>query len=181
MLDRLNDGLDSSGAGVFLDRRPHAARLVLRVRGAEDDPVGTAAGFDLGGAINTVMGGEERFAARLGPDEWLLVAEGPSPETLAEDVASDLEGRMHSVVDVSERNVALWVEGSEARVVLNAGIPLDLDDSVFPEGTATRTHCGKAEVVLLRISGAAGYRVECWRSFSPYVFAYLTEAALEFA
>jgi sarcosine oxidase subunit gamma len=40
----------------------------------------------------------------------------------------------------------------------------------------TRTLLGKAEIVLWRI-GAAAFRLEVWRSFAPYVSAFLAEAA----
>lgn len=160
---------------------PPGTRIVLRIRGAEEDPPRQAGGLDLSGAINTVACDAERFAARLGPDEWLLVAPDGKADELIAALSTDLAGRVHSAVDVSHRNVALAVEGPDARAVLNGGIPLDLDEAVFPVGTATRTHCGKAEVVLMRVPGAAGFRVECWRSFAPYVAALLGEVAQEFA
>jgi sarcosine oxidase subunit gamma len=159
---------------------PPAARLVLRVRGAEDVPPGFAAGFDLSGRINTVTGEARRFAARLGPDEWLLVAADEPADGIAAALGGALAGRSYAAVDVSDRNAALAVEGPDARAVLNGGIPLDLDDAAFPEGAATRTLCGKAEVVLLRIPGASGFRVECWRSFAHYVGDLLADVAREF-
>jgi sarcosine oxidase subunit gamma len=60
--------------------------------------------------------------------------------------------------------------------VLNGGCPLDLDPSAFPAGAATRTVFGKAEIVLLREADDR-FRVECWRSFSDYVFGLLEAAA----
>ena len=38
------------------------------------------------------------------------------------------------------------------------------------------TVLGKIEIVLFR-SGEEDYRVECWRSFSPYAFGLLVEGA----
>ena len=46
---------------------------------------------------------------------------------------------------------------------------------------ATRTLLGKAEIILWRLHDAPAYRVECGRSFAPYVYAFLREAAREFA
>ena len=45
-----------------------------------------------------------------------------------------------------------------------------------PLGAAARTVLGKIEIVLLR-TGEDDYRVECWRSFSPYTFGLLAEGA----
>ena len=47
---------------------------------------------------------------------------------------------------------------------------------LIPVGAAARTVLGKIEIVLFR-SGEEDYRVECWRSFSPYAFGLLVEGA----
>lgn len=165
--------LAPSGTGM-VHALPPADRFALRLRGA---PV-PAGGFDLGGPLNSVCGTPERFAARLGPDEWLLVCpEGEGPAAGAA-IAADLAGRFFALVAAGHRNAALAVRGPHAADILNAGIALDLSDAAFPPGAATRTLLGKAEVVLVR--AGADFRVECWRSFAPYVHAFLKDAAREF-
>ena len=111
-----------------------------------------------------------RAALMLGPDEWLLLAEA--------DVAglARVEGRF-SLVDVSDRQIALAIEGPGAAAVLNAGCPLDLDRGL-PVGGATRTVLAKAEITLWR-TAAARFHVEVWRSYAPYVQALLTQAAAD--
>ncbi|OYZ94072.1 MAG: hypothetical protein B7Y01_01080 [Xanthobacter sp. 17-67-6] len=157
-----------------------AARFSLRIWHAESQPAGSLAGFDFSGAINTCSGTAERFAARLGPDEWLIVA----PESEGAQVRADLEqglaGRFFSLVDVGSRNCGIRVLGPHARDVLNAGIALDLADSAFPAGSATRTLLGKADVVVVRATQEESFQVECWRSFAPYVHSFLNEVAQEF-
>jgi sarcosine oxidase subunit gamma len=66
-------------------------------------------------------------------------------------------------------------------VLLAAGCPLDLHSSAFSAGAATRTLLGKAEIVLWRPTEAPAYRLDCARSYVPYVFGFLREAAREFA
>lgn len=158
---------------------PAADRFVLQMkapRGAEL-PV-AAGGFDLSGPLNSVRGAPERFAARIGPGEWLLVC--PEGEGAAAEpaIAGDLAGRTFSLVAVGHRNAAFLLSGPHAADILNAGIALDLSDATFPPGSATRTLLGKAEVVLVRAGEA--FRVECWRSFAPYVHTFLRDAAREF-
>jgi sarcosine oxidase subunit gamma len=119
--------------------------------------------------------------ARLGPDEWLLLGAVAASGTMEQRLNEALAGRTHSLVDISHRQVAIEVSGLRAREVLNGGCPLDLADEAFPVGSATRTLFGKAEIILIRSGAAATYRVECWRSFAPYVFGLLTEMASEFA
>ena len=146
------------------------ARWSLRLPPAAAERLRELAGFPIAMEINRCASADDKIAARLGPDEWLLCA-------LA-DAAMEfkLDGEPHALVDVSHRYVALSVDSA---IVLAAGCPLDLHPRVFTAGTATRTLLGKAEIVLWRLHDAPSYRVECARSFAPYVLAFLREAARE--
>lgn len=73
--------------------------------------------FDLCGVVNSARGTADRFAARLGPDEWLLVA----PDGADAGIAANLAGHFHSLVDISCRQAALTISGPAAPMVLNAG------------------------------------------------------------
>ena len=120
--------------------------------------------------VNRASKNGGRLAARLGPDEWLLVAPpGDAPDF------SPLEARHHSLVDVSHRYAAFAVEGDNAPLILAAGCPLDLHPGVFTAGSATRTLLGKAEIILWRLGEAPSYRVECARSFAAYVERFLDQ------
>lgn len=173
-------GPGPTSAGIRVEALPSALRFVLRIYGGESAALGSAGGFDLSGGINSVRATGGHLACRLGPDEWLLIAPDADAGRLLLALEADLAGRTYALVEVSHRNVALEVAGPHAREVLNAGIPLDLADGAFPAGSATRTLLGKAEVVLVRPSEALAYRVECWRSFGPYVQGFLNDAAREF-
>lgn len=107
------------------------------------------------------------YALRLGPGEWLLL-----------DVTLGEIGAPHSLVDVSDRQVAFILRGPRAATVLAGGVPLDLASSAFPPGTATRTVCGRIEIVLWRIDESE-WRIEVWRSFAPYLATLLAQAAAD--
>ena len=66
--------------------------------------------------------------------------------------------------------------GPCAADLLNAGCPQDLSLAAFPVGACSRTILGKVEIVLLRTAETT-FRVEVWRSFSDYAFAFLAQAA----
>lgn len=155
------------------------ARFSLRVSPAALAHI-SAPALKLDIAINTLAGDGERMNVRLGPDEWLVIGPEAECEGIAHEVGSALTGLVFSLVDISHRNVAFQVAGPHARELLNGGCPLDLDDAAFPVGSATRTVLGKAEVVLIRPEAEYAYRVECLRSFGPYVLAYLNELMREF-
>ncbi len=119
------------------------------------------------------------FAALwLGPDEWLLIADGAEPDDLYAQLTAATSEPM-SIVDISERQVGLGVSGPKVTEALNAFNALDLDEAAFPVGMCTRTLFGKAEIVLWRKAEDA-FRIEVWRSFAPYVLGCLAEAGREY-
>jgi len=154
-----------------------ATKLTLRCAGASAGGIPPAAGLGFGQSINRFSGLEGRISARLGPDEWLILAPHAEAEALEAAIGAALAGRHHALVDVSHRNAAIEVAGDGAELVLAAGCPLDLDPSSFPVGSATRTLIGKAEVVLLKLGEEPRFRIEVWRSYARYLFAFLAEAA----
>ncbi len=163
-------------AAFQMRRAEDVARHVLRLDPAVAVQRGKVLGFDVSQAINTAWGQDTlltaapRASLRLGPDEWLLIG---TPTAAADEAGL-------KIVDVSHRNVAIEVRGGDVRDVLNTGIALDLDEAVFPVGTATRTVFAKAEIVLVHCRDAAGhsvFRIECWRSFGRYLVAHLAQSA----
>lgn len=165
-------GRSASAAGARLEVLPPAERISLRAPEASVAALSKALGVTLPGKpkISATKGG--RTALWLGPDEWLVIDEGGN-DPLA-DCAKVTA--LHSSVGVSHRNVAIAVSGPGAAATINAGCPQDLSLEAFPVGACSRTILGKVEIVLLR-TAADAFRVECWRSFSDYVFTFLSEGA----
>ena len=165
---------------VTLAPAPPAARFVLRATpaamAAASAPLGTA----LPAVACRAATAGDVAALWLGPDEWLLLAPEADGAALASALAAALAGLPHSLVDVGHRQAGLTVSGPAAVSALNTGCPLDLDPDAFPIGMCTRTMLAKTQIVLWR-TGAQAFRVEAWRSFLPYVWDYLTEAAREFS
>lgn len=155
---------------------PPAERLSLRAPAGSVAALSKALGVTLPTSPKTSAAKGARTALWLGPDEWLVIDEAGVPPVA--DCAK--VKALHSAVDISHRNVAFAVTGSSAEATLNAGCPQDLSLAAFPVGAASRTVLGKVEIVLLRTAPEA-FRVECWRSFSDYVFEFLGEAARDAA
>lgn len=153
---------------------PPMTRLSARGGAEAARRMGRVFGVDLPAeALRAGMAGD-RAALWLGPDEWLLLA--PDAPDLVRHVSEGLAGEPGCVVDVSHRQVGIDIVGEGAATVLNAGCPLDLDEAAFPSGMCTRTVLGKADVVLWR-RARDRFTLECWRSFTPYVLAFLKLAA----
>lgn len=153
-----------------------AERISLRARAADIAALSKIIGVSLPQQPKHSATKGTRSALWLGPDEWLVI------DTGRKSPFADLQGVdiLHSATDISHRNTAILVSGEGAEATINAGCPQDLSLAVFPVGAASRTIFGKAEIVLWRLSETE-FRVECWRSFAAYVFALLSEGALDAA
>ncbi|SJM34918.1 sarcosine oxidase subunit gamma [Mesorhizobium delmotii] len=165
-------GQELSATGVALAVLPPAERISLRAPDASVAPLSKTLGVTLPRKPKTSAAKAGRTALWVGPDEWLVIDEvGRDPLADCAEVTV-----LHSAVGISHRNVAISVTGPAAAATINSGCPQDLSLDAFPVGAASRTILGKVEIVLLRTATDA-FRVECWRSFSDYVFTFLSEAA----
>jgi sarcosine oxidase subunit gamma len=169
-------GIELSAKGVRLAVLPPAERVSLRAPAASVAALSKALGVTLPKAPKTSAATGGRTALWLGPDEWLVIDE------TGKDPLADCAGvkALHSAVGISHRNVGISVAGPAAAATVNAGCPQDLSLAAFPVGAASRTVLGKVEIALLRTAEDT-FRVECWRSFSDYVFTFLSEAARDAA
>jgi len=164
---------------VRLTPLPRFGKLI--VRGSEEAvaAIGRGFGIALPRTACRATAQDGHAALWLGPDEWLLIAPEGELEAIASAIESSLGDIPGSVVDVSDRNVAIEVAGPKAAEAINAFNALDLDEAAFPVGTCTRTLFAKAETVLWRTRPDT-FHIEVWRSFAPYVRGLLEEACLEF-
>jgi sarcosine oxidase subunit gamma len=157
---------------------PYATRYSFRGDAQAAALASKAFGATLPATLLKAETKDTRTAISLGPDEWLLIAEDGDAESLAHEITQALGAHFHSLVDISHRNAGFDVSGAAAETVLASGNPLDFHLSAFPVGMATRTIFSKAEIVLWRKS-ADTFHVELWRSFVPFVWGLLEEAASE--
>jgi len=165
-----------SGRRFALAEAPPAARFILRGGEAVRVACGMVFGAEPPSELGPAGARAGRAALWLGPDEWLLIADGADTADIGGVLESVLDGTAHSLVDVSHRQIGLIAGGPAAARVLNAGCPLDLDPHAFPVGFATRTLFDKVEIVLWRRAEAT-FHIEVWRSFAPYLAGSLAEAA----
>jgi sarcosine oxidase subunit gamma len=170
------EGRGFSATGVSVAPLPPAERISLRAPQDSVAALSKALGVALPSKPKSSAAKASRMVFWLGPDEWMVIDEG-GKDPLADCAKVKA---LHSAVGISHRNVAIAVTGPACEATVNSGCPQDLSLAAFPVGTATRTVLGKAEIVLYR-SAEDAFRVECWRSFSDYVFTFLSEAARDAA
>jgi len=169
------EGMRFANSVVSIKAAPPASRISLRatVKGAK--AYEKTLGFALPMKPGETKSKAGTHALWLGPDEWLIISDAgqkgantnaKAPKTTAE----------YAETDVSHRNTGFVLAGTGAENAINAACPRDLSLKSFPVGTASRTIFGKAEIVLYRTAKDT-FRLECWRSFVPYVWAYLLDGA----
>lgn len=103
-----------------------------------------------------------RTALWLGPNETLLIGDGP--------VTGD------AVVDVSAARVAIAVAGPLARRLLAFGCALDLHPSTFPPGSCAQTTVARAQVIIWHPTDD-DYRLLVRPSLARYLSDWLVDAA----
>jgi sarcosine oxidase subunit gamma len=162
--------------GVTISALPNAERISLRVPAASVAALSKALGVALPTKPKTSASAKSRTALWLGPDEWLVIDEA------GKDPLADCAGvkALHSGVGISHRNLAFAVTGPNCEAAISAGCPQNVSLATFPVGACSRTILGKVEIVLYR-PAADTFRVECWRSFSDYVWDFLTDSARDAA
>lgn len=148
-------------ASVSIGVAPPMRRWSLRARTPE------ALEALLGLPLPRRIGETRGDIACLGPDEWLW----RGPEALPRETGSGLP---LSLVDISDRAVAIVLDGVGARAVLSAGCPLDLEQMAV--GRTTRTLFEGVEIILTRESETR-WMVDVWRSFAQWLWLSLTTAA----
>lgn len=179
MFSDLQDTGAIEADGVRLETLAGFTRLNFRGGAAAAQAMGTAFGLALPQDACRAAIGPDRAALWLGPDEWLLLALPDLGDSLAEAAGAALGTLPHSLVEITNRQVALSLSGRQATTVLAGGNPLDFDLSAFPVGMCTRTIMGKAEIVLWRTEPDR-FHIEVWRSFAPYLRGFLAEHMREF-
>jgi sarcosine oxidase subunit gamma len=143
---------------------------------ALDESVRTNYGVALPSGPTCVDGKGVRFIG-VAPGQWFAVSEVLPNETLAEDLASKLRA-MASVADHSSGRAVVRLEGSAVRSALSKGLVIDLDPTVFVDGTAAVTSIRHMGVLIWRDKEA--FDLAVFRSVAGSFCAWIEAASAEF-
>ncbi len=163
---------------------PFATQVNLRGNAGDTGflfEVGRVLKCELPRAANTWMGGESCTVLWLGPDEWLVVAPDGHAEKITSDLREALKSRHHSVTDLSANRTLIELTGSDARMVLAKGCPLDLHAGAFKPPQCAQSVLAKSQVILQCVEPEPVFRLFVRLSFAAYVAEWLLDAAAECA
>jgi sarcosine oxidase subunit gamma len=112
----------------------------------------------------------------LGPDEWLVVADGETPDLLPR-LERAVAGRRAAVVELSSSRAIIQITGPRARALLESGCGLDLHPRAFGPGQCAQTLLARVPVILDQPGNAPVYRLLVRRSVARWLCAVLIDAA----
>ncbi len=134
------------------------------------------AGVPLPLAANRVAAASGLRVLWLGPDEWLVVAEGKAPDLLPR-LERAVAGRRAAVTDLSSSRALIDIAGTGARDLIAAGCGLDLHPRVFVPGQCAQTLLARVPVILDQLDGTPHYRLLVRRSYVDWLSQWMVDAA----
>jgi sarcosine oxidase subunit gamma len=112
----------------------------------------------------------------LGPDEWLVVAEGEALDLLPR-LERAAAGRRAAIVDLSSSRVVVQIAGPRARALLETGCGLDLHPRAFAASRCAQTLLHRVPVIFDQVSDAPVYRLFIRRAYAGWLRRVLIDAA----
>lgn len=152
----------------------------LNLRGAPDSPrfrdaVERESGCALPLVPNTFAQSGETYLCWLGPNEWLLLCDAERKDGLLLALQGALRGLHFALTDVSSSQTVLTLAGPRARDLLAQGCPLDLHPRAFAPGRCAQSYLARAAIVLLQTAPTPAFELIVRRSFTPYLWRWLTK------
>lgn len=156
---------------------PSIGKFSLRCKPDGQSALSAALRLDLPNQIGSMtQSGTQRILC-LGPDEWMLYCQDSDRAVLSAKSEEIYSSVLHSLVDISFREVSLEISGPKAEALLNTSCPRNLKKITLGHGT--RTVFDTAQVILTR-EASDRFHMHVWRSFYPHVRGLLDVAQREF-
>ena len=170
---------DGGAAGLNMSEMQHLGKLIIRGNQDVLDSLCAAAGLTNPAEANTTCTHGQRHAVWLGPDEVMLLVEAGAEEQLAVSMQKSIENSSGSVVNVTDGLCALSLSGDKVRDVLAKGCQIDLHPKAFVPGDCAQTLLSHAGITLICLE-TNKFILIGRTSFTAYIAAWLTDAALEY-
>lgn len=168
---------------LFLQESPPAIQINLR--GQKNDAlflrnVSEVLGCQLPLEPNTTSISSKIVVYWLGPDEWLVVADGSDDEMLLRRIEESVAGVHAAVTDVTGNRARFHLSGPHARDVLMKGCTLDLHPKAFGLGQCAQVGLARAAIILRQVDEAPTYDIFPRRSFAEYLWLWLRDSMAEY-
>jgi sarcosine oxidase subunit gamma len=128
----------------------------------------------------TAVSDAARAIFRVGPERlWIA---GPSHDAFWSAIDARSLGNDAIVTDIGDSRSVVRVAGSAASIVLNRGLPVDLDSAVFPRDAFAQSIIQQIPVLVhcIQSDGDAAYDVYVTRDYAVSFWQWLIDAAAPF-
>ncbi len=137
--------------------------------------VGKTLKIDIPEDCKTTSVSEQETAFRIAPHRLMIVSDAPGLLTTLRRIISEEDG---TVSQQDHSRVRLRLSGPGAAALLSRGAPVDLDESVFPEGAFAQTAIHHMWVLIHRVAGEQeAFDLYVLRSFALSFWQWLSESA----
>ena len=151
---------------ILLDK----ARWSLRIAPQDLAHAETAFGISLPKKIGNLTKNGDKIALCIGPDEWYLMAAESDAENIEAAFENLYKTTLHSLVDVSHREISLIIKGAKAGYLLQAAIAFDIEK--MAANTGCRTIIDKSQIILMKLDEST-FCLEVWNSYADHVWHLL--------
>ncbi len=162
---------------TIVESLPAMGRFSLRCKRENTVAMSKALRFELPLSISQMVQSGNVTALKLGPDEWVLTCPMNERANIEQSLATAYVDAVHSLTEISSREVSIRISGPEAEELLSTSCPRNLAELTV--GRGVRTIFDSVQVVLTREEQNL-FRLDVWRSFAPHVMGLLTVAVKEF-
>jgi len=120
---------------------------------------------------------DDRVLFRVGPERlWLA---GPRDASLAGQLEAALPADDAVVTDLGHSRTVLRLQGPGRRLLLNRGLPIDLDESVFPDNAFAQSVVYHIPLLVhhVKLPGGGAFDLYVPQDFAASFWGWLLDAA----
>lgn len=164
---------------IRLSEIRHLGKLNIRCSPKDIDKVGKLIQSNLSLRPNHLSGKQGRIVLRIGPDEYLLLAEQGTEIQLEKTLNSSDVSKQISVTNISDALCAILLSGKKVRDLLSKGCAIDLHPDSFGKNQLAQCDLALANVLLVCCEENEFICI-CRTSFADYVLDWCLDAGYEF-
>jgi sarcosine oxidase subunit gamma len=161
---------------LIIDPRPHPGRAKVRLRVPLVD---APRSIDVLGLPARAMetSGSDPLALWIGPEQWLLVSDARSSQSLIDHCGARLGDTLHAATDASAALECIAIQGTRARDLLAMASAIDFHPTAFAAHQCVRARFART-AALIHCVADERFVLYVDRSVSRYVLDWVDHARL---
>ena len=116
----------------------------------------------------------------LAPENWLIVSQEQTPNSLRQALEPDLAAQGLALVDQTDGLSVIEIQGRCTRDLIAKGCGLDLRESHFPPGRCAQTRFAQIALTLHCMDETPSFALFVGQSYQSYLWNWLEDAQKEF-